>query len=35
MLPENKQHFKRILRQFLKNYKFNPEIVPEIETETA
>lgn len=35
MLPENKQHFKRILRQFLKNYKFNPEIVPEIETETV
>jgi len=32
MLPENKQHFKKILRQFLKNYKFNPEIVPEIET---
>lgn len=35
MLPENKQHFKKILRQFLKNYKFNPEIVPELETETA
>ncbi len=35
MLPENKQHFKKILRQFLKNYKFNPEIVPEIETETV
>lgn len=35
MLPENKQHFKKIFKQFLVNYKFNPEIVPEIITETA
>lgn len=35
MLPENKQHFKKIFRQFLVNYKFNPKIVPELKTETV
>ena len=29
MLPENKEHFRRILRNFMSNYYFNPEIFPE------
>ncbi len=30
MLPENKEYFKKIFNQFMENYKFNPEILPEI-----
>ncbi len=29
MLPENKEYFRRILRNFMSNYYFNPEIFPE------
>lgn len=30
MLPENKEYFKKIFKQFMDNYKFNPEILPEL-----
>lgn len=30
MLEENKQYFKRILNDFMANYRFNPELFPEI-----
>jgi hypothetical protein len=29
MLPENKDYFRRILRDFMCNYRFNPELFPE------
>ena len=29
MLDENKQYFKKILRDFMTNYRFNPELFPE------
>jgi energy-coupling factor transporter ATP-binding protein EcfA2 len=28
MLPENKEYFRRILRDFRSNYRFNPELFP-------
>lgn len=28
MLPENKEYFRRILRDFMSNYRFNPELFP-------
>jgi hypothetical protein len=28
MLPENKDYFRRILRDFLNNYRFNPDLFP-------
>lgn len=28
MLPENKEYFRRILRDFMTNYRFNPELFP-------
>lgn len=33
MLPENKIYFKTILKNFIDNYHFNPEIIPELSTE--
>lgn len=35
MLEENKQYFKKILDDFMENYRFNPELFPEPITETA
>lgn len=35
MLEENKQYFKKILYGFMENYRFNPEIFPDIVTETT
>lgn len=32
MLEENKEHFKKILIDFMENYRFNPEIFPEERT---
>ncbi len=29
MLPENKEYFRKILRDFMNNYRFNPELFPE------
>ena len=28
MLDENKQYFKKILEDFMTNYRFNPELFP-------
>lgn len=28
MLPENKEYFRKILRDFMNNYRFNPELFP-------
>lgn len=28
MLPENKAYFRKILREFMSNYRFNPELFP-------
>lgn len=28
MLPENKEYFRKILRDFMTNYRFNPELFP-------
>lgn len=30
MLPENKEYFRKILRDFMANYRFNPELFPDI-----
>lgn len=35
MLEENKQYFKKILNDFMENYRFNPELFPEHTEETA
>jgi len=35
MLEENKQYFKKILNDFMANYRFNPELFPEQPEETA
>lgn len=35
MLEENKQYFKKILNDFMANYRFNPELFPELTEETA
>ena len=35
MLPENKEIFRKILRNFMRDYRFNPELFPEIETSEA
>ena len=31
MLPENKEYFRKILRDFMNNYRFNPELFPAVE----
>lgn len=33
MLEENKQYFKKILNDFMANYRFNPELFPELTEE--
>lgn len=35
MLEENKQYFKKILNDFMANYRFNPELFPEPNDEAA
>jgi len=35
MMPENKEYFRRILRDFMDNYRFNPELFPEPTQESA
>ncbi|WP_024527299.1 AAA family ATPase [Serratia fonticola] len=35
MLDENKQYFKKILNDFMVNYRFNPELFPETTEETT
>lgn len=35
MLEENKQYFKKIFKDFMANYRFNPELFPELTEETA
>ncbi|UKJ09192.1 AAA family ATPase [Solitalea lacus] len=35
MLPENKEYFRRILNDFMNNYRFNPELFPEAVAQTA
>lgn len=35
MLEENKQYFKKILDDFMANYRFNPELFPELNDEAA
>ena len=30
MLPDNKEYFKKIFKEFMDNYRFNPEILPEL-----
>lgn len=30
MLPENKEYFKKIFKQFRDNYAFNPDVIPEL-----
>jgi len=35
MLEENKQYFKKILNDFMVNYRFNPELFPELPKETT
>ena len=33
MMPENKEYFRKILRDFMNNYRFNPELFPTTEEE--
>ena len=35
MMPENKDYFRKILRDFMNNYRFNPELFPEPTQEGA
>lgn len=35
MLPENKDYFRKILRDFMNNYRFNPELFPGPRQESA
>jgi AAA domain-containing protein len=35
MLPENKDYFRKILRDFMDNYRFNPELFPEPDHESV
>jgi len=35
MMPENKEYFRKILRDFMTNYRFNPELFPEPTQETV
>tara|TARA_R100001143_G_scaffold60215_1_gene59494 strand:- start:6323 stop:7435 length:1113 start_codon:yes stop_codon:yes gene_type:complete len=35
MLPENKDYFRKILRDFMDNYRFNPELFPVVEEAQA
>jgi len=35
MLPENKEYFRKILRDFMNNYRFNPELFPASTQETV
>ena len=35
MLPENKEIFREILENFMRDYRFNPELFPEIEESEA
>jgi predicted nucleic acid-binding protein len=32
MMDENKEHFRRILHEFIERYPFNPELFNEIDT---
>ena len=35
MMPDNKEIFRKILRNFMRDYRFNPELFPEIEAMEA
>lgn len=35
MLPENKEYFRKILRDFMNNYRFNPELFPAFDQESS
>ena len=35
MLPENREYFRKILRDFMSNYRFNPELFPAMEETKA
>ncbi|MBI3772904.1 MAG: AAA family ATPase [Gammaproteobacteria bacterium] len=35
MMEENKQYFKKILNDFMANYRFNPELFPELTEEAS
>lgn len=35
MLPENKEYFRKILRDFMNNYRFNPELFPAVNEANA
>jgi len=35
MLPENKEYFRRILNDFMNNYRFNPELFPALTQESS
>ncbi|BCX81140.1 hypothetical protein MIT9_P0718 [Methylomarinovum caldicuralii] len=35
MMPENKRIFRKILRNFMNDYRFNPELFPAVEAEEA
>ncbi|MDD2800078.1 MAG: AAA family ATPase [Methylococcales bacterium] len=35
MMEENKQYFKKILNDFMANYRFNPELFPELTDEVS
>ena len=35
MLPENKEIFRKILNDFMSNYRFNPKLFPEDEAQEA
>jgi hypothetical protein len=35
MRPENKDYFRKILRDFMNNYRFNPELFPETNQESV
>lgn len=35
MLPENREYFRKILRDFMSNYRFNPELFPAMEETEA
>jgi hypothetical protein len=35
MLPENKDIFRKILENFMNDYRFNPELFPAAEAEGA
>lgn len=35
MLPENKEYFRKILQDFMNNYRFNPKLFPQINQESV